>query len=69
MNKDQLQKLKNNPYYKLSQKQQTELEEQEKEPMIEFGYPQVHNTGYDRHDTTVTRRQRTSKGVLNEKDK
>lgn len=37
-----LEKLKQNPHYKLSQKQKEELNDKEINPMIEFGVPPVH---------------------------
>lgn len=59
MNKSTLDRLKNNPHYKLSKKQQEEIEEAEREPMVEFGYPNINSTEFDKHPTKVVKVKRT----------
>lgn len=43
MNKETLDRLKNNPHYKLSSKQKEEAKSIERKPMKKFGDVEIHN--------------------------
>jgi len=60
MNIETLLKLKNNPHYKLSDKQKAFLNEYERKPMIEFGLPKLHNQSFPKNDTSFVQKRRTT---------
>lgn len=53
MNIQTLKKLQNNPFYKLSKKQELELRTLDKKPMIEFGVPNIHSSSLDKHPVSM----------------
>ena len=69
MNKKTLLKLKNNPFFKMTDEQKLQLLEiEESEPVakvqqvIEFGDLNRHNSSISIHDTNQTKKKRTKKG-------
>jgi len=56
-----LEKLKRNPHYKLSQKQLDEYTKETRQPMVEFGGPNVHNDSFAKHEVEVKRKNRKFK--------
>ena len=65
MNLQTLERLERNPHYTLSTKQRAELErlrqKENREPMVEFGVPSIHNSNVNIHDVKVVKKKRTSK--------
>lgn len=61
MNQQTLEKLKKNPFYKLNAKQQIELHNVERKPMIEFGVAPIHNSEFQKHTVQITRKKRVAK--------
>lgn len=64
MNKSTLEKLKQNPHYKMSEKQRKKMEEEEREPMIEFGEANIHNHNIPIHQTQKSPLKRRSRKML-----
>lgn len=69
MNKKTLLKLKNNPFFKMTDEQKLQLLEiEESEPVaktqqvIEFGDLNRHNSNIEIHDTNQKKKRRTKKG-------
>jgi len=62
-----LDKLKNNPHYKLSAVQLAELASKERKPMIEFGSLDKHDTTLNKHQAGELRVKRTSKTTYEKK--
>lgn len=54
MNRQTIEKLKNNPHYIMSAEQEKEAEE-EREPMVEIGRLPIHNTSVPIHPTLKKR--------------
>jgi hypothetical protein len=63
MDAETLEKLKNNPHYKMSAKQKEELRQLERKPMVEFGVPPVHNTSFG-HEVEMEKKKRFSRTVV-----
>lgn len=61
MNIQTLQKLKDNPHYKLSPKQKAELEKSKRKPMVEFGGVKRHDNKLPIHPTSPKRKRRTNR--------
>lgn len=58
MNEKTLQKIKKNPYYKMSKDQKIQLSEIERKPMIQFGEPNLHDNSFAKHDVSVVKRRK-----------
>lgn len=63
LNQNTLNKLKNNPYYKISAEQGQDPAA-DRRPMIEFGEPEKHDSTIPLHNTQFIRRKRTTKKDL-----
>lgn len=61
MEEKTLKKLKQNPFYKLSDKQKEEASTIDRRPMIEFGSPNLHNQSFEKHETKVYRKNKKQK--------
>lgn len=57
MNLYQLEKLKNNPHYKLSLKQKTKLNQIQRKPMVEFGALDIHDNSLKKHNTNQSKKK------------
>lgn len=60
MNRDTLLKLKNNPHYKLSPKQEAELSNMERPEMMPIGVPETHNVIESHHNQSFPVQKSTS---------
>ena len=64
MNIETLLKLEKNPHYKLNDKQKEMLLRYrqgisiERQPMVEFGVPNIHNSLFQQHPTVLVKRKR-----------
>lgn len=61
MHLEMLKRLKNNPHYKLNAKQQAELDQIEREQMVEFGVIEKHNNTVEKHPVFSKKKARSSK--------
>lgn len=62
MNQKTLDRLKNNPHYKISSKQYSEpMTDEEEGTMVEFGRPPQNTTTFETHQTSLKKTQRTSR--------
>ncbi len=58
MDKQTLLKLKNNPHYKLTDKQKALLASFDRKPMVEFGTVKKNSNKFDKHDTETKKVKR-----------
>lgn len=55
MNKYMLERLKKNPFYKMSKEQKREFEIENRQPMIKFGEPEIEKNQFAKHETNVVK--------------
>lgn len=55
MNQATAQRIKKNPFYKMTDEQRREAEEADKKPMVEFGIVDRHNQSVPLHSVRVER--------------
>ena len=69
MNIKLLQRLFDNPHYKMSAEQMNEYMEKTRKPMISFGTPEVEKNIFVKHETNVVKSKyetkKTSKPISN----
>lgn len=53
MDRRTLERLKKNPHYKMTPKQEEELAYMEKTPMVSFGKVPTHDNSFDKHKVKV----------------
>ena len=69
MNIKLLQRLYDNPHYKMSDEQMREYLEKIRKPMISFGTPEVEKNLFAKHETNIVKSnyetKKTSKSISN----
>lgn len=55
MDEKTYKRLKNNPFYILSAKQKAQMAEYERQPMIQFGQPDINTNEFTIHPPEVNR--------------
>lgn len=64
MNRATLEKLQQNPHYKISGKQRTQVEDEDREDMVEFGQVKMHGQAVPVHQVQHSPLKRRSRKML-----
>jgi len=55
MDKKILEKLSQNPHYKMTKEQKAEYEYYNRKPMIQFGTPDINTNQFAKHETSMVK--------------
>lgn len=55
MDKETLEKLSKNPFYKMNKDQLIKYQEYKRKPMISFGVPSIEKNQFAKHETNVVK--------------
>lgn len=64
MNKQTLERLQKNPFYKMSPSQKAEAQSIDRPPMVEFGSVPTHSNQFQKHTTGQVKINRIKKNVM-----